>query len=95
MTPDGADVRTRTTAEQGDDGTTVPLPGRRLVDVAVPGETDPADAGAVDEVRAHAAAGATWWVEAVHPWRFGYEDGGVWPAHEIAARVAAGPPVRR
>lgn len=64
-------------------------------DVAVPGETDPGDPAAGDEVRAHAAAGATWWVEAVHPWRFGYEDGGAWPAREMAARVAAGPPVRR
>lgn len=63
-------------------------------DVAVPGESDPDDGGAGDAVRAHAAAGATWWVEAVHPWRFGYEDGGPWPARAMAARIAAGPPVR-
>ncbi|WP_258725533.1 aminoglycoside phosphotransferase family protein [Cellulomonas sp. NS3] len=36
MTPDtGAGVRTRTSAEQDDDGPTVPLPDRRLVDVDV------------------------------------------------------------
>ena len=59
-------------------------------DVVVPGETTgPADAATAAE---HAAAGATWWMEAVHPWRYGYADGGVWPLAEMADRVAAGPP---
>jgi hypothetical protein len=59
-------------------------------DVVVPGETD-AGSG-VAQVRAHADAGATWWTEAVQPWRFGYEDGGAWPHDEMTARIAAGPP---
>ncbi|GAA2723159.1 LLM class flavin-dependent oxidoreductase [Cellulomonas aerilata] len=59
-------------------------------DVAVPGESD---AGAGGEVTgAHAEAGATWWVEAVHPWRFGYTDGGPWPGTAMVDRIAAGPP---
>jgi hypothetical protein len=28
----------------------------------------------------------------VHPWRFGYADGGSWPADAMAERIAAGPP---
>ena len=59
-------------------------------DVAVPGESDAGADGAVPA--AHERAGATWWVEAVHPWRFGYTDGGPWPAAPMAERVAAGPP---
>jgi alkanesulfonate monooxygenase SsuD/methylene tetrahydromethanopterin reductase-like flavin-dependent oxidoreductase (luciferase family) len=59
-------------------------------DVVVPGETDAGSGGA--QVRAHAAAGATWWTEAVQPWRFGYTDGGAWPDRAMAARIAAGPP---
>lgn len=43
----------------------------RPFDVAVPGETRADDAGDAARVAAHEAAGATWWVEAVHPWRFG------------------------
>jgi alkanesulfonate monooxygenase SsuD/methylene tetrahydromethanopterin reductase-like flavin-dependent oxidoreductase (luciferase family) len=59
-------------------------------DVVVPGETDAGSGGRA--VEAHARAGATWWTEAVHAFRFGYEDGGVWPREEMAARIAAGPP---
>jgi alkanesulfonate monooxygenase SsuD/methylene tetrahydromethanopterin reductase-like flavin-dependent oxidoreductase (luciferase family) len=59
-------------------------------DVAIPGESD---ADAVEpSLDQHAAAGATWWVEAVHPWRFGYTDGGPWPLDAMATRIAAGPP---
>jgi alkanesulfonate monooxygenase SsuD/methylene tetrahydromethanopterin reductase-like flavin-dependent oxidoreductase (luciferase family) len=59
-------------------------------DVAVPGETAAgADAAVAAE---HRSAGATWWTEAVHPWRFGYTDGGPWPAAAMADRIAAGPP---
>ena len=61
-------------------------------DVAVPGESTPHD-GALLE--GQAAAGATWWVEAVHPWRFGYQDGGRWPTAQMHDRIAAGPPVVR
>ena len=60
-------------------------------DVAVPGETEPGPAAAA-AAEAHAEAGATWWMEAVHPWRYGFTDGGPWPATEMADRIAAGPP---
>jgi alkanesulfonate monooxygenase SsuD/methylene tetrahydromethanopterin reductase-like flavin-dependent oxidoreductase (luciferase family) len=60
-------------------------------DVAVPGETGPGAAG-VEAAAAHQAAGATWWVEAVHPWRYGLTDGGRWPLEEMAERISAGPP---
>lgn len=60
-------------------------------DVAVPGETEPGPAAAA-VAEAHAEAGATWWMEAVHPWRYGFTDGGPWPATEMADRIAAGPP---
>lgn len=59
-------------------------------DVAVPGESDGATPGSV--VAAHADAGATWWVEAVHPWRFGFTEGGPWPWRAMLDRIAAGPP---
>ena len=60
-------------------------------DVAVPGETEPGPAG-VALAASHADAGATWWMEAVHPWRYGFEDGDPWPAREMASRIEAGPP---
>jgi alkanesulfonate monooxygenase SsuD/methylene tetrahydromethanopterin reductase-like flavin-dependent oxidoreductase (luciferase family) len=60
-------------------------------DVAVPGESDPADAARTTRFADHEEAGATWWVEAVHPWRFGHTDGGPWPLAAMAARIQAGP----
>ncbi len=59
-------------------------------DVAVPGESDASTSASV--VRAHADAGATWWVEAVQPWRFGFTDTGPWPWRAMEERIAAGPP---
>ena len=59
-------------------------------DVAIPGESAPDRPEPT--LDAHADAGATWWVEAVHPWRFGYADGGPWPGAAMADRIAAGPP---
>jgi alkanesulfonate monooxygenase SsuD/methylene tetrahydromethanopterin reductase-like flavin-dependent oxidoreductase (luciferase family) len=50
-----------------------------------------ADAGRVEE---YAAAGATWWVEEIYPWRFGLENRGPWPLEAMAERIAAGPPRR-
>ena len=52
-------------------------------DVAVPGESEASDLGRADRFAEHAKAGATWWVEAVHPWRFGYEEGGAWPTRAM------------
>jgi alkanesulfonate monooxygenase SsuD/methylene tetrahydromethanopterin reductase-like flavin-dependent oxidoreductase (luciferase family) len=60
-------------------------------DIAVPGESDPADPSRTERFSQHAAAGATWWIEAVHPWRYGYEDGGAWPLSSMRERIQAGP----
>jgi len=60
-------------------------------DVAVPGESEPTDPSRAARFSEHAAAGATWWVEAVHPWRYGYEDGGSWPLDAMQERIQAGP----
>jgi hypothetical protein len=64
---------------------------RERLDVAVPGETA-GDDDARHLVHAdHEAAGATWWVEAVHPWRFGWSEGAAWPLEAMHERVVAGP----
>ena len=45
----------------------------------------------------YAAAGATWWLEDVSPWRFGADFENAWRAEDTEAmvrRVEAGPPVR-
>jgi probable F420-dependent oxidoreductase len=60
-------------------------------DVVVPGETDAADPARVDRWAAHADAGATWFVEGVHPWRYGWEEGGPWPLAAMRERILAGP----
>ena len=39
----------------------------------------------------HWEAGATSWVEAVHPWRYGYPDRGGWPMGAMLERIQAGP----
>ena len=58
-------------------------------DVVVPGESRAGDPNRGDAHAAHAEAGATWWVEAVHPWR---EDLGDQPwAARALARIDAGP----
>jgi hypothetical protein len=60
-------------------------------DLAVPGET-----AGDDDARGllhadHEAAGATWWVEAVHPWRFGWTEGAAWPLEAMHERILTGP----
>ncbi|MBC9820175.1 hypothetical protein [Terrabacter sp. MAHUQ-38] len=60
-------------------------------DVVVPGESDPGDPARLDLFAAHAEAGATWWVEAVHPWRFGWEAGDPLPGASMQGRLDAGP----
>ena len=60
-------------------------------EVAVPGESDPTDPTRTGRFSDHAAAGATWWIEAVHPWRYDYEDGGSWPLDAMQERISAGP----
>jgi alkanesulfonate monooxygenase SsuD/methylene tetrahydromethanopterin reductase-like flavin-dependent oxidoreductase (luciferase family) len=60
-------------------------------EIAVPGESAPDHPDRRSLFAAHEAAGATWWVEAVHPWRYGYSDGGPWPLEDMRARIEAGP----
>jgi alkanesulfonate monooxygenase SsuD/methylene tetrahydromethanopterin reductase-like flavin-dependent oxidoreductase (luciferase family) len=60
-------------------------------DVAVPGETDAEDADRVRRYAEHEDAGATWWVEAVHPWRYGWVEDSPWPLNAMAERIEAGP----
>jgi hypothetical protein len=54
------------------------------LDIALEGATDPASAS--EQIAPYAAAGLTWWVEAMGWWRGGHAG--------AAARVADGPPVR-
>lgn len=60
-------------------------------DVAVPGETEPQDTERLRRYAEHEDAGATWWVEAVHPWRYGWTEGSPWPLHAMLERIEAGP----
>jgi alkanesulfonate monooxygenase SsuD/methylene tetrahydromethanopterin reductase-like flavin-dependent oxidoreductase (luciferase family) len=43
-------------------------------------------------VAAYADAGATWWLEDVSPWPFGWAWHGPWPVEAMRARISAGPP---
>lgn len=60
-------------------------------DVAVPGESEPSDRARRARFEAHEEAGATWWVEAIHPWRYGYTEGSAWPLGAMHDRIRAGP----
>ena len=60
-------------------------------DVAIPGESDGDDATRFKRHREHASAGATWWIESIHPWRHGWSEGSVWPLAEMRERIEAGP----
>ncbi|UOY03137.1 LLM class flavin-dependent oxidoreductase [Blastococcus sp. PRF04-17] len=58
-------------------------------DIAVPGESSGSDAARGELHAAHADAGATWWIEAVHPWRTDLPDRD-W-VHVARGRLEAGP----
>lgn len=45
-------------------------------------------------VERYAAAGATWWLEDVSPWPFGWSWQGPWPVAAMRRRIQAGPPRR-
>jgi hypothetical protein len=66
------------------DGTTSDGP-----DLVVPGETEAGTSGPVHA--AHESAGATWWAESVHPWRFGLTPEAEPALARMAERIAAGP----
>ena len=60
-------------------------------DVAVPGETEAGDPVRLERYAQHRDAGATWFVEAVHPWRYGWEENAPWPLALMRERIEAGP----
>ena len=63
-------------------------------DVVVSGGTGPEPVDAA-RMAAYAAAGATWWLEDISPWRFGADPEAQWSDQDSVAierRVAAGPP---
>jgi hypothetical protein len=39
-------------------------------------------------------AGATWWLEDISPWPFGWNWQGPWPVEAMRARILQGPPTR-
>lgn len=45
-------------------------------------------------VQTYADAGATWWLESVSPWEYGWEWQGPWPVEAMHERILAGPPKR-
>jgi alkanesulfonate monooxygenase SsuD/methylene tetrahydromethanopterin reductase-like flavin-dependent oxidoreductase (luciferase family) len=62
-------------------------------EIVVAGETpgdDPARGAQI--VAAYADARMTWWLENIHPWRFGWQWKGPWPVAEMEARIGQGPP---
>ncbi len=54
-----------------------------------PGD-DPAKGNEI--VTAYANAGLTWWLEDVHPWRFGWDWEGPWPVEQMREWICQGPP---
>jgi alkanesulfonate monooxygenase SsuD/methylene tetrahydromethanopterin reductase-like flavin-dependent oxidoreductase (luciferase family) len=47
---------------------------------------------AVERTALYAAAGVTWWLENVNPWRFGWQMEGPWPVEAMRERILQGPP---
>lgn len=45
-----------------------------------------------DQVAPYAAAGVSWWLENVNPFRFGWRMNGPWPAAAMRERILQGPP---
>jgi alkanesulfonate monooxygenase SsuD/methylene tetrahydromethanopterin reductase-like flavin-dependent oxidoreductase (luciferase family) len=62
-------------------------------EIVMAGET-PGDeqAAGVEIVAPYADAGLTWWLENIHPWRFGWQWTGPWPVADMEARIRQGPP---
>jgi probable F420-dependent oxidoreductase len=46
----------------------------------------------IAEVAAYEAAGVTWWVEGISPWRFGWQGSEDWPVTAMRERILMGPP---
>jgi alkanesulfonate monooxygenase SsuD/methylene tetrahydromethanopterin reductase-like flavin-dependent oxidoreductase (luciferase family) len=61
--------------------------------VVISGHTTGQDATADrDKVAAYADVGATWWLEDLSPWPYGWNWQGPWPVEAMRARITAGPP---
>ncbi len=62
-------------------------------DVVIGGRTGGVSPEAdAEQVRAYEVAGATWWLEDISPWAFGWNWQGAWPVEAMNRRVQAGPP---
>jgi alkanesulfonate monooxygenase SsuD/methylene tetrahydromethanopterin reductase-like flavin-dependent oxidoreductase (luciferase family) len=63
-------------------------------DVVIGGHTEGA-AGPADRavVEPYAEAGATWWLEDVSPWPFGWQWAGPWPLAAMRERIRRGRPI--
>ncbi|MGS0684452.1 LLM class flavin-dependent oxidoreductase [Nakamurella sp. GG22] len=82
-------VRAAVTTARRDQAVPVNAP----FDLAVPGDTEPDDDTRHELRERHGAAGATWWIEGVHPWRYGWsgQPGPQWPDRQMRERIEAGP----
>lgn len=57
------------------------------------GTTNGEDRGRdLEMVAGYEEAGASWWLENIHPWRFGWEGEGAWPLEAMREYILAGPP---
>ena len=86
---DTAAVRAAVTAARQDQA----IPEKAPFDLAVPGDSEPGDDARHALRERHQAAGATWWIEGVHPWRYGGngQPGPHWPDRQMLERIEAGP----
>ncbi|MGC9521276.1 MAG: hypothetical protein ACP5HG_05265 [Anaerolineae bacterium] len=67
-----------------------------MLDVVCTGVTPRDDPETVTEiVAAYERVGATWWLEAIAPYRFGQGFEGEWPVALLRERVLQGPPTDR
>jgi alkanesulfonate monooxygenase SsuD/methylene tetrahydromethanopterin reductase-like flavin-dependent oxidoreductase (luciferase family) len=62
-------------------------------DVVITGRTGQDAVADAALLRRQADAGATWWLEDVSPWAYGWNWTGPWPVQRMDARVRAGPPL--
>ncbi len=65
-------------------------PAETPFDVLASGHT--ADATDAKLPHAHKDAGATWWLEDISPWPFGWDWQGRWPVEAMRDRIRGGPP---
>jgi hypothetical protein len=62
-------------------------------DVVIAGHTSGNDFDqTASAMRSYAAAGATWGLEDISPWPFGWQWDGPWPTDHMNERIRHGPP---